>query len=179
MILSGRIAALAEDSPIAGGIAASAVGGTASELSGGKFANGARTSGFQYLFNEALSGGAEQEQQRDMPNSVGVGFYEAKLGFTSISYRSATIEMGMNNPFNSNLVLSKEFSLDLFGFGYSHKAVSYNLGDSWHRNTDYTPSWNINTETGGIDYESAIGFKAGRIKAMYNFTIKGVINGAQ
>ena len=35
-----------------GSSGAKVVGGTASQLSGGKFANGARTAGFQYLFNE-------------------------------------------------------------------------------------------------------------------------------
>jgi hypothetical protein len=38
-----------------GAIASAVVGGTVSELSGGKFANGAAMSGFQYLFNTAVS----------------------------------------------------------------------------------------------------------------------------
>jgi hypothetical protein len=42
-----------QGNPIGGGIASAIVGGTASVLSGGKFANAARTSAFAYLFNEA------------------------------------------------------------------------------------------------------------------------------
>jgi len=36
---------------VAGTVASAVVGGTASELGGGKFANGAQTAAFQYLFN--------------------------------------------------------------------------------------------------------------------------------
>jgi len=41
---------------VAGTVASAVVGGTASELSGGKFANGAQTAAFQFLFNEIATG---------------------------------------------------------------------------------------------------------------------------
>jgi RHS repeat-associated protein len=40
--------------PVGGFVAATVVGGTASELSGGSFANGAKTAAFGYLFNQGL-----------------------------------------------------------------------------------------------------------------------------
>lgn len=48
--------------------ASAAIGGTASELSGGRFANGARTAAFQQLFNETVHEGFFQEAGRSVGN---------------------------------------------------------------------------------------------------------------
>ena len=42
---------------VVGTVANAVVGGTVSELSGGKFGNGAQTGAFQYLFNQVVHGG--------------------------------------------------------------------------------------------------------------------------
>jgi len=53
--------------------AAAIVGGTTSELAGGKFANGAASAAFTYLFNEATSGEGEQKaRSEEDPETVGV-----------------------------------------------------------------------------------------------------------
>ena len=51
--VSGRISGTFGGNKVGGALAAATVGGTASVIGGGKFGNGAYTTAFQYLFNEA------------------------------------------------------------------------------------------------------------------------------
>lgn len=62
----GKIATIAtEGQPFAVRFAAAVVaGGTASELSGGKFANGATTAAFGYLFSQAMAGASQRDPGR-------------------------------------------------------------------------------------------------------------------
>jgi len=50
---------------VAGTVASAVVGGTVSELSGGKFGNGAQTGAFQYLFNQVVHGGSSPRDWTD------------------------------------------------------------------------------------------------------------------
>jgi len=61
--LTPAIDSAGEGNIVAGTVASAVVGGTASELGGGKFANGAATAAFQFLFNQAATS-VQREQQK-------------------------------------------------------------------------------------------------------------------
>ncbi len=54
-MVSGKVNGAFRGNPVGGGVAMAMIGGTASALGGGKFANGARTAATQFLFNEVLT----------------------------------------------------------------------------------------------------------------------------
>lgn len=64
--MSNIIQRVTYSNPIAGGVMAAVVGGTASKIMGGSFANGAMTAGFAYLFNHSMS----QRKSNMNPNRV-------------------------------------------------------------------------------------------------------------
>ena len=132
-----------------------------------------------FVFNQALSNQGNRKENL-IPDSIEAASFEVKIGILSFKIAPATIETNMNNPFNDNVVLSRNISFDIIGFGYSETSYSYNHGQTWlGTNIDYTPSWSIDRESGGMSYNGAFGFKVGKTKLMYQFEIKGVINGAQ
>ena len=59
-------------------VRASIVGGTASVLGGGKFANGAYTAAFQHLLNEELPGKTEFEIERAIPIGIDDPFFDTR-----------------------------------------------------------------------------------------------------
>lgn len=88
------IAALVEDSRSLGLAAAAVVGGTASELGGGKFANGAVSGAFSYLFNQLSESFIEKERGAKLnfdgsDGSILFVEYSPELGSAGNLFRTA------------------------------------------------------------------------------------------
>ncbi|SMN14160.1 hypothetical protein BHECKSOX2_1557 [Bathymodiolus heckerae thiotrophic gill symbiont] len=68
---------------VANTITDAVVGGTVSVIGGGKFANGAQTGAFRYLFNESMHAGKGLQVRfstKDYDNGATVGLYESAEG---------------------------------------------------------------------------------------------------
>jgi hypothetical protein len=76
-------------SDMAGAAGAAIVGGTASVLGGGKFANGAQTAAIQYLFNQAATS--------DKPKPLGLSEKGARLVFKNIYHTNGSRNGALQN----------------------------------------------------------------------------------
>jgi hypothetical protein len=111
--------------------------------------------------------------------SVGSSGYELKLGIARVNFKTATLTTDLINPLNSNPTLSQGLSLAVFGFGFSLSRKSYDLGDTWtNLSLDFITDWTINENTGGVDYNTGIGFRSPGMNWQYDFAIPDVISGA-
>lgn len=83
--VSGWAGPYVPESPFMGSLAASVLGGTASEIGGGKFANGAITGSFGHLFNYCQHGNCDSELEQQIYDwwpgyKFGTGLYNVANG---------------------------------------------------------------------------------------------------
>ncbi|WP_122951362.1 RHS repeat-associated core domain-containing protein [Bathymodiolus thermophilus thioautotrophic gill symbiont] len=155
-------------SDIAGRTAiAATAGGITAELGGGKFSNGARSAAFVHLFNH--EGGNISKALT--PDSIVVPGFEGKIGVLTVNLNPATLEINMQNPYNSNSVLSSKYSGTIFGFGVSRTRYSYDLGKTWSTPIyGFASDWGVNNN-GSFVYKTGIGFRRGNLDWQYDFDV--------
>lgn len=104
--------------PVADFVATSAVGGTISVIGGGKFANGASTAAFGYLFNQAAHGKPPYETRELAPQAEALGIETTRL--TETDFQSVQGKHGPmtnrgdrpNSIFDPDLIRNYETFVD-------------------------------------------------------------------
>jgi hypothetical protein len=136
-----------------GAFAMAIVGGTVSELGGGKFANGAMGSAFQYLFNDAVAATNKYLTNATIKENDRVGglgnddFMEefGKLGF-AVEDNINVVKMSLRRQFiqlsvkgiESDLFVPLPTSIPTGGKGFGFEALK------WLSPNVYSPNYNFN-----------------------------------
>ncbi len=148
---------------------AATAGGIASELGGGKFANGARSAAFVHLFNAEGS----NIVRALVPNSIAVPGFEGKLGFASLNVSPASLEANMTNHVNAGYpVFSNTYSGTIGGLGIQAVRYSYDLTQTWTNfNYSFKSDFGASSNGAGIYYHGGFGFRRGGLDYQYDFKV--------
>ena len=139
---------------LAQGISIAIVGGTISEATGGKFANGAVTAAMAFAFNQVASDRAQERQAAKSAGEGMVGPYHSAFDPASGDYHDydvgpsvvcALSTVGCSQPMMSPIVGSESIPFTIFYSGPGSYGLPYGLG--WDPIIHLTPRqgiwWNI------------------------------------